>query len=179
MDRDPSLYADTNHVQWVADPRWSNYNLLGIYPSVPPAPAGDASAAAPPNGATPLDGFTVTRSGDAPTVLRITVHLNHYPERIKVAPHLAAVLGIHEDTRSNILGAFWHYVKSNGLQDKNDRKLLRLDERLRAVFKLVFNLMLHYSSLNFFEQIRITQLPRHSDTFINAYATARSDCSAL
>ena len=138
MDRDASLYADTNHVQWMADPRWINYNILGVYPSIPPpsanAPA-DAAATNPLSGATPLDGFTVTRTGDIPTVLRISIHLNHYPERIKLAPHLAAVLGIHEDTRNNILGAFWHYVKAHGLQDKNDRKLIRMDDRLKAIFK--------------------------------------------
>lgn len=135
MDRDPTIYADTNHVQWGADSRFSNYNVFGAYPSGPAASTNVDVATNAISGASPLDGFVITRPGDIPTTLRITIHLNHYPERFKVSPMLAALLGVYEDTRSNIAGAFWHYVKSNGLQDKNDRKLIKLDDRLKAIFK--------------------------------------------
>lgn len=135
MDRDPTVYADTNHVQWNSDPRFANYNLLGAYPTAPPAAETTIPAAPTPSGANPLDGFTITRTGDVPTMLRITLNINHIPDRIKLSPQLAPILGIQEDIKSNILGAFWHYVKANGLQDKNDRKLIRLDDRLRTVFK--------------------------------------------
>jgi SWI/SNF-related matrix-associated actin-dependent regulator of chromatin subfamily D len=135
MDRDPTVYADTNHVQWNADTRWGNYSLLGVYPAIPGAGETAAPGAASPSGAIPLDGFTITRTGDVSTSLRITLNINHIPERIKLSPQLAPVLGIQEDIKANILGAFWNYVKANGLQDKNDRKLIRLDERLKGVFK--------------------------------------------
>lgn len=141
MDRDPTVYADTNHVQWNADPRWANYNLLGAYPTAPASTEPAGSSTSPPTGATPLDGFTITRTGDVPIMLRITLNINHIPDRIKLSPQLASILGIQEDIKANILGAFWHYVKANGLQDKNDRKLIRLDDRLKSVFK--------YESLNF------------------------------
>jgi SWI/SNF-related matrix-associated actin-dependent regulator of chromatin subfamily D len=142
MDRDPTVYADTNHVQWTADSRWGNYNLLGAYTAIPGAGETATAGAASPSGATPLDGFTITRTGDVPIGLRVTLNINHIPERIKLSPALAPILGIQEDIKANILGAFWHYVKANGLQDKNDRKLIRLDERLKGVFKYVVRICL-------------------------------------
>lgn len=35
-----------------------------------------------------LDGFTVRRTGDAPTKMRIVMYLEHYPEQFKVLPEL-------------------------------------------------------------------------------------------
>lgn len=136
MDRDPNVYADSNHVQWTADPRWMSYNTFGQYPpaNAKPTPT-DTQPNTTPAASAPLDGFEVARTGDVPTRLRITIHLNHIPDRIKLSPQLASILCITEDTRSNILNAFWHYVKVQGLQDKNDRKLIRLDDRLRSVFR--------------------------------------------
>lgn len=181
MDRDPNVYADTNHVQWTPQQHWAVYSTYGFYPhlvaqqqsqataaasatgttgtdgnagtdSAAPASASNATPSTTPvNPAAPLDGFTLTRSGDAPTALRITLHVHHNPERFRLPPVLAQLLGIYEDTRGNICGAFWHYVKANGLQDKNDRKLIKLDDKLRAVFK--------YESLNF--QDIITLLNMH------------------
>ncbi|KAG8828395.1 SWI/SNF complex component snf12 [Serendipita sp. 401] len=142
MDRDPNVYADTNHVQWTSNPQWNNYNNLGQFPTAPnPVSATETAPPSLPAGTVPVDGLTVTRLGDAPTALRLTLHLNHSPDRLKVSPQLASIISVYEDTKPNILGAFWHYVKANGLQDKNDRKLIRLDERLRGVFK--------YETLNF------------------------------
>jgi SWI/SNF-related matrix-associated actin-dependent regulator of chromatin subfamily D len=90
------------------------------------------------NPAEGLNGFVLTRLGDASTRLRISLYLNHNPERVKVNGQLAAIIGEYEDTRSNVLNALCHYVKSNGLQDKNDRKLIKLDDRLQGLFILSF-----------------------------------------
>ena len=46
---------------------------------------------------------------------------------------LGAILDIKEESRTGVLGAFWNYVKVHGLQDKHDRKLIKLDARLHAV----------------------------------------------
>ena len=195
MDRDPNVYADTNHVQWTPQQHWAVYSTYGFYPHLVAQQQSQAAAASatgtttaadgdtaadsaattsqpgasttPINPAAPLDGFTLTRSGDAPTALRITLHVHHNPERFRLPPILSQLLGIHEDTRVNICGAFWHYVKANGLQDKNDRKLIKLDEKLRSVFKCVplswFVRVLtdlgRYESLNF--QDIITLLNMH------------------
>lgn len=78
LDRDMSLYPDGN----ILEVRSSCYFFtllyidLGItkWPRTQPA--------------TPLDGFTVRRTGDQPTKIRVIMHLEHFPEQYKVAPEL-------------------------------------------------------------------------------------------
>lgn len=83
---------------------------------------------------TPLqDGFTIQRTGSTDVPLRIILHLEHQPPRFKVAPELASVIACSEDTRANILAALWAYIKVNGLQDKEDRRKVNLDARLKRV----------------------------------------------
>ncbi|EAU87711.1 SWI/SNF complex 60 kDa subunit, partial [Coprinopsis cinerea okayama7 len=107
LDRDPALYPDGNIIEW---PR--------LHSGAPPV----------------LDGFTVRRTGDVPTKIRVILHLEHYPEHFKLAPELADVLGIKEDSRLGIVQTLWNYIKSNGLQDKVDRRMIRADEKLRPIF---------------------------------------------
>lgn len=122
MERDPTLYPESNHVQWDMDVRFAQpYDDLGR----PTASATDAAQA--------LDGFSVMRPGDQNTRLRIMVHLNHHPERVKLDPAFANLLSITEGTKQDIYTAFYNYVKHHGLQDKTDKRLIRLggDERLK------------------------------------------------
>jgi len=107
LDRDPALYTDGNIVEW---PR----------------------AAAHQNPA--LDGFTIRRTGDTPTKIRIIAYLEHYPEQHKVKNELGSVLGLQEESRSGVIQALWNYIKIQGLQDKVDRRMVRADDYLRPVF---------------------------------------------
>ena len=123
MERDPALYPESNHVQWDMDVRFAQpYDDLGRPTTT--------SATDPAQG---LDGFSVTRPGDQNTRLRIMLHLNHYPERVKLTPEFANLLSITEGTKQDIYTAFYNYVKLHGLQDKTDKRLIRLggDERLK------------------------------------------------
>ncbi|KAG8215419.1 SWI/SNF complex 60 kDa subunit [Butyriboletus roseoflavus] len=106
LDRDPHLYPDGNIVEW---PR-----PQGVQP--------------------PLDGFTVRRTGDQPTRVRILMHLEQTPEQYKVSPDLAYVLGIKEESRIGVIQALWNYIKLNGLQDKVDRRRIKADDYLRPIF---------------------------------------------
>ncbi|KAH0834162.1 SWI/SNF complex 60 kDa subunit [Lanmaoa asiatica] len=122
LDRDPHLYPDGNIVEW-------------------PRSQGAQS---------PLDGFTVRRTGDQPTRVRILMHLEQTPEQYKVSPDLgksivfpfaashagpsAYVLGIKEESRIGVIQALWNYIKLNGLQDKVDRRRIRADDYLRPIF---------------------------------------------
>ena len=81
----------------------------------------------------PVDGFTVRRTGDAPVKARVTIHLEHYPEQFKLGPELSSLLEIKEDSRIGVVTALWNYMKLNNLQDKVDRRLIRADDRLKAV----------------------------------------------
>ncbi|EGO02913.1 hypothetical protein SERLA73DRAFT_176377 [Serpula lacrymans var. lacrymans S7.3] len=105
LDRDPALYPDGNILEW---PRASN--------------------------AQPLDGFTIRRTGDIPTKIRLIVHLEHFPEQYKVSPELGNVLGIKEESRLGVIQTLWNYIKINGLQDKVDRRRIRADDHLRPIF---------------------------------------------
>ncbi|CAA7262676.1 unnamed protein product [Cyclocybe aegerita] len=107
LDRDPTLYNDGNIVEWPRAPGHHN-------------PA--------------LDGFTIRRTGDTPTKIRIVMYLEHFPEQYKVLPELSSILGIKEDSRLGVIQTLWNYIKLQGLQDKVDRRLIRADERLRPLF---------------------------------------------
>ncbi|KAE9399403.1 SWI/SNF complex protein [Gymnopus androsaceus JB14] len=82
----------------------------------------------------PLDGFTIRRTGDAPTSVRIVMYLDHYPEQYRLSPDLSNVLGIKEESRLGAVQAVWNYIKIQGLQDKGDKRLIRADDRLRGIF---------------------------------------------
>jgi len=106
LDRDTTLYPDNNIVEW---PR--------AQPAIPP-----------------LDGFTIRRTGDLPTKIRIMMHLEHFPEQYKVQTDLGNALGIKEESRIGVIQALWNYIKVRGLQDKVDRRVIRADEYLRPIF---------------------------------------------
>lgn len=107
LDRDPTLYPDGNIVEW------------------PRAPGAHNPA---------MDGFTIRRTGDQPTKIRVVMYLEHFPEQYKVVPELGNILGIKEDSRIGVIQTFWNYIKLQGLQDKVDRRLVRADDKLRQIF---------------------------------------------
>jgi len=109
LDRDPALYSDNNIVEWPRAPGHHN-------------PA--------------LDGFTIRRTGDLPTKIRIILYLENFPEQYKVLPELGTVLGIKEESRLGVVQTLWNYIKVQGLQDKVDRRLIRADDKLRPIFGL-------------------------------------------
>jgi chromatin remodeling complex protein RSC6 len=47
---------------------------------------------------------------------------------------LAAVVGSSPLPRTEVTKKLWAYIKRNGLQDKNNRRMINADEKLRAVF---------------------------------------------
>ena len=47
---------------------------------------------------------------------------------------LASVIGASARTRAEVTKAIWEYVRSNGLQDKGDRRQINADDKLRPVF---------------------------------------------
>ncbi|TDL14860.1 SWI/SNF complex protein [Rickenella mellea] len=110
LDRDQNLYPDGNIVEW--------HRPQVVSGIVPPS----------------LDGFTVRRTGDTPTKVRVTLHLEHYPEQYRVNPDLGSILDLKEESRTGVITALWNYIKINGLQDKVDRRVIRTDARLKAIF---------------------------------------------
>ncbi|KAH8120390.1 SWI/SNF complex protein [Phellopilus nigrolimitatus] len=111
LERDPNLYPDGNTVEW------------------------RRPQAVPQAGPSSVDGFTVRRTGDSPTKVRVMMYLEHYPEQYKVHPELGAILDVKEESRIGIITALWNYIKINNLQDKVDRRMIRLDDKLKALFR--------------------------------------------
>lgn len=66
------------------------------------------------------------------TKLRLSLYLDHRPERFALAPRLASLLDLRESDRVGVLQALWSYIKMHGLQDE-DRKHIRTDARLKEV----------------------------------------------
>ncbi|KAI0342317.1 hypothetical protein BDW22DRAFT_1395179 [Trametopsis cervina] len=108
LDRDPAQYPDSNTVEWVRSAQNS----------------------------APLDGFSVKRRGDGVTKIRVIIHLEQHPEHFKVHSELGALLGIQEETRTGVIQALWNYIKLQDLQDKVDRRVIRLDAPLRKIFQV-------------------------------------------
>jgi len=115
LERDPTLYTDGNVVEWHHNP---SHPLL--------------------------DGFTIRRTGDTPTKVRLVLHLQQYPEQFRVLPELGNILGIKEESRAGVIQALWAYIKTHNLQDKVDRKRIHADAMLRPIFGhdvIPFNLL--------------------------------------
>ena len=53
---------------------------------------------------------------------------------MKLTPELADVLGSHEMSRADVLKKIWEYIKSQGLQDSANKRLIKPDAKLAKVF---------------------------------------------
>ncbi|KAL3463827.1 hypothetical protein BJX64DRAFT_276248 [Aspergillus heterothallicus] len=68
--------------------------------------------------------------------LNVTISLvrDETPERYKLTKELAEVLDVEEETRSGIVLGIWDYIRAMGLQEDEEKRLVRCDDRLRAIF---------------------------------------------
>ncbi|XP_073525403.1 uncharacterized protein [Phyllobates terribilis] len=80
------------------------------------------------------EGFEVKRKGDKEFTAIIRLEMNYIPERFKLSPTLSEVLGFEVETRSRVITALWHYVKTKKLHDPNDPAVFICDPPLRKVF---------------------------------------------
>ena len=48
---------------------------------------------------------------------------------------LAEVVGSKPIPRTEVTKKLWAYIKKNGLQDKKNKRMIKADENLKAVFK--------------------------------------------
>mmetsp|Transcript_38516 Transcript_38516/g.28362 ORF Transcript_38516/g.28362 Transcript_38516/m.28362 type:complete len:147 (+) Transcript_38516:252-692(+) len=64
----------------------------------------------------------------------IRLYLESNPKKYRLSPELADILGIQEETRLRIIGALWQYIKSNRLQDSENREVLNTGNELLRIF---------------------------------------------
>lgn len=50
------------------------------------------------------------------------------------SPELAEIVGSQDLPRSEVVSKVWEYIKTNNLQDANDRRRINADNRLEKVF---------------------------------------------
>lgn len=134
--RDPALYPDggsgtDNIVEW-------HRPVPSVAPQPPVPGTGGSAATEHPliHSAEPaLDGFEIKRTGSVPVKARIVIYPLYVPERYSVAPPLAELLDVQEDTRAGVLSALWGYIKDRRLLDENNHRVVRLDAPLQALFR--------------------------------------------
>ncbi|KAK4046607.1 SWI/SNF and RSC complex subunit Ssr3 [Microbotryomycetes sp. JL201] len=118
-DRDPTLYDRAGPFE--ASALWQR-----------PAPGPQAPS-----------GLSVSLSSSIDTQLRISLFLDHRPERFALVPPVATLLDLPEADRPTILQALWAYVKAHNLQDE-DKRHIRTDASLRPLFDNQDRVMFHH-----------------------------------
>eukprot|EP00842_Homolaphlyctis_polyrhiza_P006397 jgi/Hompol1/6759/HPOL_003716-RA len=80
------------------------------------------------------DGFEIKGTGSTNVLARVLLFMDHPPDKFKLSPALGELLDIHTETMRNVITALWQYIKSNRLQDPEDRRMFHPDARLLEVF---------------------------------------------
>ncbi|MFC5523669.1 SWIB/MDM2 domain-containing protein [Polaromonas jejuensis] len=57
-----------------------------------------------------------------------------FMKALTLSPALSAVVGDKPLPRTEIVSKLWTYIKSKGLQDKVNKRMINADEKLKAVF---------------------------------------------
>lgn len=92
----------------------------------------------PPNAGSPppgveFDCLQFSRASQENLNVTISLVRDETPERYKLSKELADVLDTEEETRSGIVLGIWDYIRAMGLQEDEEKRQVRCDDRLRAV----------------------------------------------
>ncbi len=80
-----------------------------------------------------FDQLCFERKGDEDLNITINLVRDETPERFWVSKQLGKIIDREEEDRASVLMALHEYVLANGLQEEDDRRGFKCDERLRAV----------------------------------------------
>lgn len=80
-----------------------------------------------------FDSLEFERKSDENLNCTINLVRDENPERYRLSKELTAVLDTDEEARAGVVMGIWDYVKALGLQEDEDKRSARCDERLRAV----------------------------------------------
>ncbi|KAL4896573.1 PCI-domain-containing protein [Aspergillus ambiguus] len=101
-----------------------------VYWAKPQLPPNTVSL--PPNA--DFDSLQFSRGSQENLNVTISLVRDETPERYKLSKELAEVLDVEEETRSGIVLGIWDYIRAMGLQENEEKRLVRCDHRLRAIF---------------------------------------------
>lgn len=80
-----------------------------------------------------FDCLEFERKSDENINCTINLYRDEQPERYTLSNELADVVASKEEDRASILVKIWEYVKIMGLQQEEDKRMIRCDDRLKAV----------------------------------------------
>jgi SWI/SNF-related matrix-associated actin-dependent regulator of chromatin subfamily D len=80
-----------------------------------------------------FDCLEFTRKGDENLNITINLVRDEQVERYRLSQALAGTLDMEEADRAEVVMGIWEYVKAMGLQEDEERRLVRCDERLKGV----------------------------------------------
>jgi SWI/SNF-related matrix-associated actin-dependent regulator of chromatin subfamily D len=75
-------------------------------------------------------GFEISRIGNKPCQVRITMYPDHSPARFKYSPELRALIGLTHETRAHALAAVHEYITSHHLLSGDQLDVVMTDHRL-------------------------------------------------
>lgn len=81
------------------------------------------------------DGFQVKRAGDQNVKCTILMLLDYQPQQYKLDPRLSRFLGLFTATRPAIIQALWQYIKTNKLQNNQEKDYIDCDRNLQEIFQ--------------------------------------------
>jgi upstream activation factor subunit UAF30 len=53
---------------------------------------------------------------------------------MNISPELAEVIGKNPMPRTQVVKSVWDYIKKNNLQDPNNKRMIKADDKLKKVF---------------------------------------------
>lgn len=86
------------------------------------------------NNSAELDYLQFQRKSDENLNITVCLTKDEQPERFRLSQALAATLDMEEADRAEVVMGIWDYVKAMGLQEDEERRTIRCDERLRQIF---------------------------------------------
>ena len=76
-----------------------------------------------------------TKSGPLPLAIQVILRLDPQLPQFKLHPGLAELTGCPLATRSQVIMSLWQYIKLQRLQESEDKKAVKLDDKLGSLFR--------------------------------------------
>lgn len=80
-----------------------------------------------------FDSLDFTRNSEDNLNATISLTRDENPDRFKLSKELAEILDTDEESRGGIVVGIWDYIKAMGLQEDEEKRIVRCDDRLKAV----------------------------------------------
>lgn len=95
-------------------------------------PQAPPNAPAPPPGAEFRDLY-ISRKSDENLNVTISAVLDENPERFQLSKEMTELLDVETATRADVVMGIWDYVRYNGLQEDEEKRMVRCDDTLKSV----------------------------------------------